>query len=353
MRKNNGRLLLTLIILAILTTSLVACDTEPEAASTVVALPPTVQATATQTPQPTPTATATSTATPQPTDTATPTETAFPTDTPTFTPTPTETPLALSDEEYEVEGQFTFQTIEDLLVDLQPNQAGISSEDDEILLFMAIQDADDTSDIQAVLDAFIETTSADAGSLESGESYPITLDGREGLAVDVAGEFLGEEIVGRIAAIAPDDSRIFLAYGLAVNNRWENEGSVIFEETLMTLSFIEATAPVPTSTSETVSDFPLPIPSGAPAAEWEGIPIMPQATAGADNNGSYSFIIDTTQTAVQQFYEEAMSNEGWSLLSIGEGANGALLLIFQQQAGVATVSIFSLDSDTVYIFLVK
>jgi VCBS repeat-containing protein len=265
----------------------------------------------------------------------------------------------LGDEIYEVEGQFTFQTIADLQVGIQTNQAGIVSSDDEILLFMAITETDDTSDLQTVLDGFIEATSADAGPIEPGESYPLIIDNSEGLAVDVTGEFLGDAMSGRIAVIAPDDTRLLIAYGLAVNNRWQSEGSVVFAETVATISFIEQTAAappptaVPPPTAEPVSDFPLPIPSGAPAAEWQGIPIMSQATAGADNNGSYSFVVDTSQTAVQQFYEGAMSADDWSLLTVGTGANGALLMIFQRGTEVASISIFTLDSDTIYVFLVK
>ena len=346
-----------------------------EAEQTIVALPPTVPATDTSTASPTSLPTSTSTATTPPTATATathtlaPTETAVPTNTPsptdTLTPTPTATLQAttpvtatLGTDSYEVPGQFTFQTVADYLVDPQANQAGIVSPDDEILLFMATQDAEDVSDLQVVLEGFIQATSADAGSIEPGDSYPYVVGGMEGLAVDVTGQFLGDDMSGRIVAIAPDNNRLFLAYGLAVNNRWSDEGDALFEETLATVTFIPLavatpTTTAPTATAEPVSDFPLPIPSGTPAEEWQSLPIMPQAIAGADNNGSYSFTIATTPEAVQQFYEGAMGDLGWSLLSVGQGANEAFLMIFQQEGAVASISIFTLDENTTYVFLVR
>jgi hypothetical protein len=260
--------------------------------------------------------------------------------------------------------QFTFQTLAGFLVDAQANQAGITSEDDEILLFMAVQTADDTSDLPSVIDGFIQATSADSGPLEPSASFPYTIGGSEGLAVDVTGQFLGEDVEGRIAVVAADEARLFLAYGLAVNGRWPEEGALLFEETLATVSFVPqtaapptattaATAPTATATAAATSSFPLPIPTGAPAAEWQGIPIMTQAIAGSDNGDSYAFTIATSKEEVRQFYEGAMAGIGWSLLSVGEGANGALLMIFQQEGGVASVSIFTLDSSTTYVFLVK
>lgn len=55
-------------------------------------------------------------------------------------------------------------------------------------------------------------------------------------------------------------------------------------------------------------------PQGTPAQEWNGIPIMPQATAGQDfsENSSYSFKFTGTTQEVQDFYEGQLTALGWS-----------------------------------------
>ncbi|MCL4262502.1 MAG: hypothetical protein KJ069_04780 [Anaerolineae bacterium] len=114
----------------------------------------------------------------------------------------------------------------------------------------------------------------------------------------------------------------------------------------------EATATADDSTT-TPSDFPLPIPTGNPAAEWNGMPIMPQAIAGEGNDESYAFIVEASPNEIQTFYEQELSKLGWSLLGVGEGETGAILMVFQNGAEVASISILTVDSSTQYVFLVK
>ncbi len=305
------------------------------------------------TPTQEPTATATETATPQPSATPSATQTAVPTPTQTPTAVPTEQALTLGDVVVVGEGDFSFQAVEDFQVDVQAGQAGIFSADDEILLFMAINTESTDQTPAEILTGFVETVSADAGELTPGELYAVQIGAEEGLAVDVTGMFLGEAINGRIAVVQPDETRTFLAYGLAVNDRWGEEGTAVFDAVMATVSFAPEALAGDDSGQAVNSDFPLPIPVGEPAADWRGIPIMPQATAGEEGSGSYYFTVAATQAAVQAFYESEMADLGWSLLGVGEGENGALLMIFQQEASVASVSIFTLDETTTYVFLVQ
>jgi hypothetical protein len=55
-------------------------------------------------------------------------------------------------------------------------------------------------------------------------------------------------------------------------------------------------------------------PQGTPVQEWNGIPIMPQATAGQEfsANSSYSFKFTGTTQEVQDFYVEQLTALGWS-----------------------------------------
>ena len=173
-----------------------------------------------------------------------------------------------------------------------------------------------------------------------------------GLATDVTGELFGNEIVGRVAVVAPDDTRLFLVFGFAVEDRWETEGNEVYNMVVDTIEFFEPGNASNTPPTEATSSFQLPLPSGTPDSEWNGIPIMPEASAGEGDNASYYFIVQATVDEVQNYYEEKMAKSGWSLLGVGTGENGALLIIFQKDAETATVSVFSLGDDQSYVFLV-
>lgn len=331
---------------------LVACGGQE-----IASIPPTSTATsqpiATQTEIPIPTHT--NTPTPLPTETMQPTE--APTETPTNTPTATPTVFSptLAEVEIAKEAGFSFQPPVDFLVDIQSNQVGIASKDDEILIFIATNPPDAETNLEEVLAGFIQAVSNDAGEITAGEAYPVTIDGKEGIAADISGLFLGEAISGSITIVSPDESLILLAYGLAVNGRWEGEGAPLFDAVMDSISFaMEAEA----STEETPAiepdaDFPLTIPVGEPASEWQGIAIMPQAIAGEGDSGGYSFIIEATADEIQSFYENALSNAGWEFLATGDGTTGALLMIFQKGDEVASVSIIPVNDNINYVLIVK
>lgn len=103
------------------------------------------------------------------------------------------------------------------------------------------------------------------------------------------------------------------------------------------------------------SDFPLPLPTGAPAAEWNGIPIMPQATAGEQGDGSYYFITGASVQTISSYYQSQMINLGWDLLATSVGQNDAVILIFQDfsTGETASVAVFTVDANTRYVLLVR
>ena len=55
-------------------------------------------------------------------------------------------------------------------------------------------------------------------------------------------------------------------------------------------------------------------PQGNPAQEWRGIPIMPEAIAGQEFavNNAYSFTVQASAQDVQAFYDERLTQLGWS-----------------------------------------
>jgi hypothetical protein len=92
-------------------------------------------------------------------------------------------------------------------------------------------------------------------------------------------------------------------------------------------------------------------PQGEPVAEWNGIPIMPQATAGQEHDANnYSFKFTGTVKEATDFYNNnTLSGSGWSpMLSMPGDENGALL-VFQKDSNILTITIAITDGNTVVL----
>lgn len=348
------KLVLILAILGVSGVCLAACGASEAANPTPAPTnTPTLQPSPTSTKEPTFTPTATNTPTPLPTDTPTPTQTHTATPTPEPTATPTQLAPSPDDVILVKDGNFSFWAVPGFLTDVRGSQAGIFSADDEILLFMIANPADTENTLEEILANFVEAAGADMDELIAGEPYPYLIDDKAGLAVDVTGALFGDDLEGRIAVVSPDETRIFVAFGFAVNDRWEDEGSEMFEAVLQSVSFSTDDAATDSTDIQANPDFLLPLPTEKPASEWNGIPIMPQAIAGEGDSKSYAFTVEATAVEVQSFYEKELGKLGWSLLGAGEGDTGVVLLIFQKGTEVASVSILTVNPSTLYVFLVK
>ncbi|MFT3893819.1 MAG: hypothetical protein QM730_19485 [Anaerolineales bacterium] len=91
-------------------------------------------------------------------------------------------------------------------------------------------------------------------------------------------------------------------------------------------------------------------PQGTPVSEWNGIPVMPQASAGQEadaNNYSFKFT-GTTQEAVD-FYNAEMVKLGWTSMFSMPGNNNGAVLAFQKDSTVLTITIVTTDADTVVV----
>lgn len=91
-------------------------------------------------------------------------------------------------------------------------------------------------------------------------------------------------------------------------------------------------------------------PQGAPLAEWNGIPVMPQATAGEEVTGLYSYKASATNEEATEFYTTQLTSLGWSeqVREIGEPT---LLYYVKDQQGV-TITIAPAENSSVLIWLV-
>ncbi len=119
--------------------------------------------------------------------------------------------------------------------------------------------------------------------------------------------------------------------------------------------------PTPTNTptktpvppTETPSVPVLPIPSGKPVSEWEGIPIMPNAIAGQGDSKGYSFTVNASADEIQQFYEKELGKLGWKVFASGQGTTSVILLFFMKETSVMTVSIFPQPDGIMLVMIVK
>lgn len=85
-------------------------------------------------------------------------------------------------------------------------------------------------------------------------------------------------------------------------------------------------------------------PQGTPVAEWNGIPIMSQATAGQEFDASnYSFKFTGTVKEAVDFYTPALSGAGWSPIVTVPGDEQFATLTYQKDGKYLTVTISNVD----------
>jgi hypothetical protein len=96
-------------------------------------------------------------------------------------------------------------------------------------------------------------------------------------------------------------------------------------------------------------------PQGTPVAEWKGIPVMSQATAGQDfpDSKSYSFKVNATVKEVQDYYNAELSKQGWtSSLSMPMG-DAASLQSFEKDNSNLTVTTVNVEGSIVVILTME
>jgi len=91
-------------------------------------------------------------------------------------------------------------------------------------------------------------------------------------------------------------------------------------------------------------------PEGTPLSEWNGIPIMPQATSGEEfNDGTYSFKVNAFPEEVQDYYKTELINLGWeSTFDLPVEGSGGIML-YSNSDNLLTVTISVFEGDTVVI----
>jgi len=91
-------------------------------------------------------------------------------------------------------------------------------------------------------------------------------------------------------------------------------------------------------------------PQGTPVTEWNGIPIMSQATAGQEFNATtYSFKATATATEAQEFYNAQLTSLGWTQLFSLPGGTEAAVMLFEKDDKTLTITITQIDSSIVVL----
>jgi hypothetical protein len=97
-------------------------------------------------------------------------------------------------------------------------------------------------------------------------------------------------------------------------------------------------------------------PTGTPVDEWNGIPIMSQATVGQEfGENTYSYIVPATATDVQSFYNQKMEELGWTSPFGFQATEEGGIMIFQNEDAFLTITIVPNqdDSNSVDVLLQK
>jgi hypothetical protein len=90
-------------------------------------------------------------------------------------------------------------------------------------------------------------------------------------------------------------------------------------------------------------------PQGTPVSEWNGVPVMPQATAGQEftDAKTYSFKVNATVQEVEDFYSGELEKLGWSsFFNMPADANGSVL-VYQKDNAVLTITVVNTDGSVV------
>lgn len=207
---------ITLTILATFTIFLTACANNPFVAPTQ-----------------------TSTSTPEPTQTPLPTITPTPTFTPTSEPT-----IAVGKTIEIPDGNFSFQEPMGYDVEINGGQVGVFDKEGTIIIsiYGGLYNSSDNS-LDEVLEQFVsEVFKRGDGDYTKSGSYPIFIDGIEGIAYDISGSLFGSPLKGQAIIVAPNKDQYLFGLGVANTSqdkkRWENKGAVVFGDLINSIKFL-------------------------------------------------------------------------------------------------------------------
>ncbi len=92
-------------------------------------------------------------------------------------------------------------------------------------------------------------------------------------------------------------------------------------------------------------------PTGTPVSDWNGIPIMKEATAGEEftDTHTYSFKVNAKVEDAQKFYETELPKLGWSSSFTMPNVGNVSVEAFQKDSNVLTVTVMNVNDSVVVI----
>ena len=94
-------------------------------------------------------------------------------------------------------------------------------------------------------------------------------------------------------------------------------------------------------------------PQSPPLAEWKGIPIMSQATAGEETEGMYVYKIAAATQEIQDFYKAQLPGLGWEE-SFSMPMEGTAILLYAKGNQVLSITIMPTEgSDTIVMITLQ
>jgi hypothetical protein len=96
-------------------------------------------------------------------------------------------------------------------------------------------------------------------------------------------------------------------------------------------------------------------PTGTPVSEWNGIPVMSQATSGQEfTKSTYGYRVPLMdQAEIESFYDQKLQALGWkSEFSASTGAHGGIL-VFNKDSQVLTITVTTQDQDLLVLLILE
>lgn len=93
-------------------------------------------------------------------------------------------------------------------------------------------------------------------------------------------------------------------------------------------------------------------PQDPPLTEWNGIPVMPAATAGSDSSGMYTYKANATTTEVYDYYKVEMTKLGWTEFFTMPDTGSGALLTYEKENRTATITITAGAEGETLVFLI-
>ncbi len=92
-------------------------------------------------------------------------------------------------------------------------------------------------------------------------------------------------------------------------------------------------------------------PQGTPVSDWNGIPVMKEATAGQEftDTHTYSFKVNAKVEDVQTFYKTELPKLGWTSQFSMPSVGNVSVEAFQKDNNVLTVTIMNVNDSVVVI----